>query len=307
MNYYEVLNISQEATDEDIKRAYHKLARINHPDKNGKKEDFQKIQEAYQVLSDEEHRRNYNIWLRTNGDHNDMPNLDNFPVWVKFYPILVDLLSNYPMDDEITIGSLVGYLKTKIFDIETGKIILRFITELITNNNEEVENYEEIILDCTIDEIYKTKYKMYHSGENTYKVNILEDNYIIDKYKFKRNILDHKYLKVDKYNLKRKINVSLSEWVLGGEWEIKHPYCKHLRIRQKGYITGECIELSGWGLPKGDRTEWEEAPSDDYGDLLVEFNLKFDKEKLKLDYPSINIISESDDDTKYIDLDSDSE
>ena len=172
MNYYQVLNISQEATDEDIKRAYHKLARINHPDKNGKKEDFQKIQEAYQVLSDQEHRRNYDIWLRTNGDHNNMPNLDNFPVWVKFYPILVDLLTNLPMEEGLTIGSLVEYLKTKIFDIETGKIILRFITELITNNNEEVETYEEIILDCTIDEIYKTKYKMYHSGENTYKVNI---------------------------------------------------------------------------------------------------------------------------------------
>ena len=43
MNYYEVLNISQSANSDDIKRAYHKLARINHPDKNGKKEDFQKI------------------------------------------------------------------------------------------------------------------------------------------------------------------------------------------------------------------------------------------------------------------------
>ena len=29
MNYYEVLNVNQEATDDEIKRAYHKLARIN--------------------------------------------------------------------------------------------------------------------------------------------------------------------------------------------------------------------------------------------------------------------------------------
>ena len=43
MNYYEVLNVNQEATDDEIKRAYHKLARINHPDKNGKKEEFQKF------------------------------------------------------------------------------------------------------------------------------------------------------------------------------------------------------------------------------------------------------------------------
>ena len=179
-----------------------------------------------------------------------MPDLDNFPVWVKFYPILVDLLTNLPMEEGLTIGSLVGYLKTKIFDIETGKIILRFITELVTNNNEQVETQEEIILDCTIEEIYKTKYKMYHSGENTYKVNILEDNYIIDKYKFKRNIAEHKYLKVDKYNLKRKINVSLSEWILGGEWEINHPYCKHLRIRQKGYISGEMYRIIRMGITK---------------------------------------------------------
>ena len=58
--------------------------------------------------------------------------------------------------------------------------------------------------------------------------------------------------------------MSLSEWVLGGEWEIEHPYCKHLRIRQKGYVTRRMYRVI-MGVTKGDRTEWEEAPSDDYG------------------------------------------
>ena len=68
------------------------------------------------------------------------------------------------------------------------------------------------------------------------------------------------------------------------------------------YASEEALKVCGYNSE-----EWEEAPSDDYGDLLVEFNLKFDKEKLKREYPSINNTNEANDDTKYIDLDSDSE
>ena len=303
MNYYEILNVSQSATYEEIKRAYHKLARINHPDKNGKKEDFQKIQEAYQVLSDEEHRKNYDVWLLNNNGDLNIPFLEKYPIWVKFYPVLVDLLSNYPIEQELTIGNLVTYLKSKIFDIETGKIILRFITELITNNEEK--NMREITINCTIDEIYKDKSKIFHMDKEIYKVSLLNEEYIIDDIKFKRNVIEHKYLEVENHNLRRKIDVSLYEWMRGGEWLIDHPYGKNIRIRQKGYITGECIELAGWGLPKIE--ECGEAPNENYGDLIVEFSVKYDKEKLKKHFPIFNKIEKSNDDTKYIDLDSDSE
>ena len=54
-NYYSVLGLKREATQDDIKKAYRKLALRFHPDKNkepGAEETFKDIAEAYEVLSD---------------------------------------------------------------------------------------------------------------------------------------------------------------------------------------------------------------------------------------------------------------
>lgn len=59
MNLYLILEVSKEATKEEIKKAYRKLAFKHHPDQGGNKEDFNLILNAYNVLSDEELREFY--------------------------------------------------------------------------------------------------------------------------------------------------------------------------------------------------------------------------------------------------------
>ena len=61
MSLYECLGISREASSEEIKRAYRDLARSKHPDKGGSAAEFQAIQEAHEVLSDERRRRIYDM------------------------------------------------------------------------------------------------------------------------------------------------------------------------------------------------------------------------------------------------------
>mgnify|MGYP001080071572 CR=1 FL=1 len=59
-DYYEVLGVSRNATKEEIKKAYRKLAHKYHPDKQGGDENkFKKINEAYQVLSNDKKREQY--------------------------------------------------------------------------------------------------------------------------------------------------------------------------------------------------------------------------------------------------------
>ena len=62
-DYYNILGVSRNATEREIKQAYRKLARQHHPDVNpgdkSAEEKFKQINEAYEVLSDKEKRRKY--------------------------------------------------------------------------------------------------------------------------------------------------------------------------------------------------------------------------------------------------------
>ena len=63
IDYYEILGIQKNATEDDIKKAYRKLARKLHPDLNPNDKEankkFQQINEANEVLSDPEKRKKY--------------------------------------------------------------------------------------------------------------------------------------------------------------------------------------------------------------------------------------------------------
>lgn len=59
-NYYEILGVNKDASEDDIKRAYKKLALKTHPDKNGGDDTmFKKINIAYETLSNTDKRRQY--------------------------------------------------------------------------------------------------------------------------------------------------------------------------------------------------------------------------------------------------------
>jgi curved DNA-binding protein len=91
-DYYEVLGVPRDASAEDIRRAYRKLARENHPDVNkdpGAEDRFKEISEAYEVLRDAEKRERYDRlganW-RAGQDVSGAPGFEGFQGFEGFEP-----------------------------------------------------------------------------------------------------------------------------------------------------------------------------------------------------------------------------
>ena len=83
-NLYEVLGLTEAASQEEIKKAYRKLSLQFHPDKTGGTtvEKFQKINEAYETLGDEEKRQQYDMTqTKTNISINNI--ITEEPYWSK--------------------------------------------------------------------------------------------------------------------------------------------------------------------------------------------------------------------------------
>jgi DnaJ-class molecular chaperone len=61
MDLYNVLGVDKNASQDEIKRVYRKLAMTNHPDKGGNPEKFKEISHAYDILGNVERRREYDM------------------------------------------------------------------------------------------------------------------------------------------------------------------------------------------------------------------------------------------------------
>jgi curved DNA-binding protein len=70
-DYYQVLGVKKDASKEEIRRAFRKLAATHHPDRNpgddSAEERFKELNEAYTVLADEEKRKLYDTYGRSGG------------------------------------------------------------------------------------------------------------------------------------------------------------------------------------------------------------------------------------------------
>ena len=109
MDYYQVLNVNREASEEDIRKSYKKLALLYHPDKNQNDpeacEKFKEISEAYSILSDKSKRSQYD--LLGNVD-NAFEGEDPFSVFNNIFQQHMSGFMNMRYDNDINLADIMG-------------------------------------------------------------------------------------------------------------------------------------------------------------------------------------------------------
>ncbi len=83
-DYYQILGVQKGATSDEIKKAFYKLAHRHHPDKGGDSAKFKEINEAYQVLSDDKKRKQYDQFGTTFDGAQGFPGQGGMPNWGDF-------------------------------------------------------------------------------------------------------------------------------------------------------------------------------------------------------------------------------
>ena len=91
-DYYEILDIQRDACDEDVKKSYRRMAMKYHPDRNpGANEAlFREAAEAYEVLSDAEKRRIYDLYGHVGLEGSGIPGFGEDSVFSTFQDIFDD-------------------------------------------------------------------------------------------------------------------------------------------------------------------------------------------------------------------------
>lgn len=249
------MGVSETASAAEIKSAYRKLALKYHPDKNGEagKDKFQKIQEAYQILSNEEKRKRYDLIKKLRNIEND-DSIDTMTVYKVVLNILSNLISQYknhksteqrPKGHNLIIPIHVELEEiynncTKIVKL---KVLRNDLMEHISLGV-QLANFRD---DC----VYEN---MGDNNENDIIVQI--------------HVKDHPHVYIDRildsYDLSMEVNITLYEYYYGGTKKVEYLNNEVVDILIDSNCDRNMIKIPSKGLPY--YTNNEELQR---GDLLV--------------------------------------
>jgi DnaJ-class molecular chaperone len=263
---YSILCLNRDATQDDIKKAYKQMALQHHPDKNGGDDTkFKKINEAYQILSDPDKRKMYDL------RYEDDINLD---ILYKFATILMDIVQeklkdkvkqNIPKD--CTIAPIKIKIVVDLEDIYHAKV--KKIVVKVKRKEGDTFIFKSIPLYISLLN-YETSYVFHKQGDESdiegqrgdviVDVDIKSDNVMIDTL-------------FCKYDLHMEYDINLYEYLYGINKTINH-FSKTIEI-QKEPELGSCSlthEVENHGLPYIDSNSEDEELK--RGKLNIHFKLQ---------------------------------
>jgi DnaJ-class molecular chaperone len=246
-NYYSILGIEKTASDEDIKKAYRRLAMKYHPDRNQgnpqSEEKFKEINEAYECLSDSSRRQAY--------DQGALPGQQfqhSQRTWT--------FGANGQEEFQEMFRSVFG---NQGFNFGFG--------------NAQPRQQQRVVINLSLEEAYRGK-KV--NADNQAVVNIPAGvrsgtRFFANNVLFHIDIPEHHKFKRSNDDLLVDTSISVAEAILGTEAILEHLDGSKLSfIIPAGIQPGQIVKLGGKGMPNPEIGR--------YGDLLVRISIEIPKQ-----------------------------
>ena len=296
-DYYKILGINHNATEEEIKKTYRKLAVEYHPDKNKgdkkKEEKFKEITEAYETLKDKEKRYHYDNFKNNQNPFNFNQGFD-----------FNDILNKRQQEQHVYTANINLTLEDIYFEKEIEKILVEdeecyqcsgkgyesdndyefcHICKGKGFNDNNINSFfvmQSMCENCKgKGKIIKNKCKICLGEKNTKKektIRIKMPPYINNGDKLKMNnylfnviVQPHPYFKVDNSNIIYTENIPFTFALLGGEIEIPTIDEKKVILKIHDIVTDETIlKIKNKGLKRENGV---------FGDMYIKFNIIFPK------------------------------
>ena len=269
-DYYKILDVNKNSTQQEIKKSYRKLSMKYHPDKNnGEDSKMKEITEAYSILGDINKKKEYDLSKNLpnpediiNMFFNNGANIGEFNMSTNSdaFSFFSNLNSN--MFNNNFVRPLVHKVYVTLEDVYNGNEIKTTITREIVINNNKTNVYEEITINVPKSILDNDTLILKNKG------NVINNNK--GDLKIKMILIEHNKFAVYNNNIIYNHTISLKEALCGFVLELTYLNNKKYKINNTNTIISPSFkkEINNMGLIKNGNT----------GKLIIMFSISFPKE-----------------------------